>query len=167
MHYEVGCKLPSAKRPELTYKRALVFAAGLVLGFEIFAKRSIEYDIDAAFSGARDVLSFLAAQSPQAGHYYEILTLLSNAISKQRENVATAGRSRYVSKIFTLQEEDKDLPSRTVRQDREPMSFGGTNALNDTGIWLNGTRTPADDQDVFLGWDTLDISQWDNFPFVT
>ncbi|KAG8406511.1 hypothetical protein J3459_019226 [Metarhizium acridum] len=47
--------------------KALVFAAGLVLGFEIFAMRSIEFDIEAAFAGARDILNFLATQSPQAG----------------------------------------------------------------------------------------------------
>jgi hypothetical protein len=148
----------------------LVFAAGLVLGFEIFAKRSIEYDIDAAFLGARDILNFLATQSPQAGHYYEILTLLSNAISKQRQNATATGRSRYVSKIFTLQEAKEPVPedSQDDQGRLTPLAGGLVPALlDDAGNWLSGTRTPAEaGQEVFLGWDSLDISQWDNFPFV-
>lgn len=147
-----------------------MFAAGLVLGFEIFAKRSIEYDIDAAFTGARDILNFLATQSPQAGHYYEILTLLSNAISKQRQNIAATGRSRYVSKIFTLQEA-KELPSDEPRDGDgrfTPFASGLIPTLSeDAGNWLSGNMPPAEaGQEVFLGWDSLDISQWDNFPFV-
>ncbi|KAK2595286.1 hypothetical protein QQS21_007001 [Conoideocrella luteorostrata] len=150
--------------------KALVFAAGLVLGFEIFAKRSIEYDIEAAFTGARDVLNFLATQSPQAGHYYEILTLLSNAISKQRQSVAATGRSRYVSKIFTLHEAN-EIPSEDPSYDQgglTPLLTNFTPTLaEDGGSWLDGNRAPADaGQEVFLGWDSLDISQWDNFPFV-
>ncbi|KAG8406526.1 hypothetical protein J3459_018689 [Metarhizium acridum] len=150
--------------------KALVFAAGLVLGFEIFAMRSIEFDIEAAFAGARDILNFLATQSPQAGHYYEILTLLSNAISKQRQNAASTGRSRYVSKIFTLQEAKEPVSDRP-RDDQgrlTPLVGGLVPPLaENAGNWLSDDRTPADPgQEVFLGWDSLDISQWDNFPFV-
>ncbi|KHO02124.1 uncharacterized protein MAM_01125 [Metarhizium album ARSEF 1941] len=151
--------------------KALVFAAGLVLGFEIFAKRSVEFDIEAAFAGARDILNFLAVQSPQAGHYYEILTLLSNAIAKQRQNVASTGRSRYVSRIFTLHQETKEPVSNNARDDQgrlTPLVDGVAPPLaENTGNWLSGNRTRVDQgQEVFLGWDSLDISQWDSFPFV-
>ncbi|KAG5923909.1 hypothetical protein E4U42_004801 [Claviceps africana] len=156
-----------AKRMGLLYgnmciMKALVFAAGLVLGFEVFAKRSIEYDVETAFVGARDVLHFLSLQSPQAGHYYEILTLLSNEIAKQRQNVAVTGRSRYVSKIFTLREEN-ELPP----EERHGDKFMSTQ-VEDGGSWLDGSRTPTgEEQEGFLGWDSFDIWQWDNFPFVS
>ncbi|KAG5927096.1 hypothetical protein E4U53_002927 [Claviceps sorghi] len=155
-----------AKRMGLLYgnmciMKALVFAAGLVLGFELFAKRSNEYGVETAFVGAKDVLHFLSLQSPQAGHYYEILTLLSNEIAKQRQNVAVAGRSQYVSKIFTLREEN-EVPAGERYGDR----FVSIQA-EDGVRWPAGSRTPAsEEQEGFLGWDSFDISQWDNFPFV-
>ena len=140
------------------------------MGFEIFAKRSIDYDIESAFGGARDVLNFLATQSPQAGHYYEILTLLANAIAKQREKIASKGRSRYVSKIFTLSRE-KDAAECDSRRERDWLrapSDGYASGPVDEGVtWPSGNRTPAEPgAEVFLGWDSLDISQWDSFPFV-
>lgn len=147
-----------------------MFAAGLVLGFEIFAKRSIDYDIESAFSGARDVLNFLATQSPQAGHYYEILTLLANAITKQREKIASKGRSRYVSKIFTLNrtEDAAECDAEGERDWLPTTSVAYAPAPAEEGVsWLSGNRTPAEPgEEVFLGWDSLDISQWDSFPFV-
>ena len=149
----------------------MVFAAGLVLGFEIFAKRTIEFDIEAAFTGARDILNFLATQSPQAGHYYEILTLLANAISKQRQTIGTTGRSKYVSKLFNLQQtrEMPDEDSLVYQYGSGSASAGVTPAVGeDAANWLIEARTPAAaEQEVFLGWDSLDISQWDNFPYVS
>ncbi|ODA77588.1 hypothetical protein RJ55_07217 [Drechmeria coniospora] len=152
--------------------KALVFAAGLVLGFEIFAKRSIDYDIESAFGGARDVLQFLAGQSPQAGHYHEILTLLANAVAKQRERIASKGRSRYVSKLFTLHDtvppDGQRLPGSEAGYDG-PMAPGDGIEDGD-GIgwqaWHRPVATGSGEEDVFLGWDSLDISQWDSFPFV-
>ncbi|UNI17588.1 hypothetical protein JDV02_003920 [Purpureocillium takamizusanense] len=153
--------------------KALVFAAGLVLGFEIFAKRSVDYDIESAFGGARDVLDLLATQSPQAAHYHEILTLLANAIAKQRETIASKGRSRYVSRLFVLDGGDAG---------GEAADGGGVGGeggvewvpadcapgLVDEGLsWMSGSRTPGEGDEVFLGWDSLEISQWDSFPFIS
>src|SRR6478735_6523709 len=101
VHYEVGL-LMIYKIYILTVSRALVFASGLVLGLEIFAKYPVESDINNAFEGAKDVLRHLATQSPQAAHYLDILTTLSGAIDKRRSNEASSGRSRYVSKLFSL-----------------------------------------------------------------
>ncbi|GAB0137619.1 hypothetical protein EsDP_00005876 [Epichloe bromicola] len=165
-----------ARRMDLLYgnmciMKALVFAAGLVLGFEIFAKRSTEFHVETAFTGARDVLKFLATQSPQAGHYYEILTLLANAIAKQRQSVAATGRSRYVSRIFTLPE-TKETTSEEPNEDQGRFTPMLANLvptpMEDGGNWATRSQTPADagQQEAFLGWDSLDISQWDSFPFV-
>ncbi|KAK4071700.1 transcriptional regulator family: Fungal Specific TF [Trichoderma aggressivum f. europaeum] len=63
--------------------KALIFAAGLILGFDMFAKRELDYEVEVAFRSAKDVLDFLGIQSPQASHYSEILGLLSNAITKR------------------------------------------------------------------------------------
>ncbi|TWU75863.1 hypothetical protein ED733_005490 [Metarhizium rileyi] len=149
--------------------KALVFAAGLVLGVEVFAKRSAEYEIEAAFAGARDILNFLATQSPQAGHYYEILTLLSNAISKQRQSISSTGRSRYVSKILNLQEAQEPVSDslRDSQGRRTPLVGSLIPAFSDfAGDWLSDdTSSSNTGQDVFLSWDSLDISQWDTFPF--
>ncbi|KAJ6441094.1 Fungal specific transcription factor [Purpureocillium lavendulum] len=142
-----------ARRANLLYgnmciMKALVFAAGLVLGFEIFAKRSIDYDIESAFGGARDVLNFLATQSPQAAHYYEILTLLANAITKQREKIASKGRSRYVSRLFTLDSGDAERGEGTAAGpgDRSGEWVPGaavdyTASLGEDGkLWVRSSR---------------------------
>ncbi|KAF4508029.1 hypothetical protein G6O67_004467 [Ophiocordyceps sinensis] len=146
--------------------KALVFAAGLVLGFDIFAKRSSDHVIEAAFGGARDILSFLAAASPQAAHYHEILTLLAKAIAKQRERFASRGRSRYVSKILTLH--CGDAPAGDAEGDELPPESWAEvapSAMDQWDSWLCGNREPG--EEAFLGWDTLEISNWDSFPFVS
>ncbi|KAM4065648.1 fungal specific transcription factor [Hirsutella rhossiliensis] len=149
--------------------KALVFAAGLVLGFDLFEKRSIDHVIESAFGGARDILSFLATSSPQAAHYHEILTLLAKAISKQRERSAFKGRSRYVSRILTLQcSNAPDCDAEGDEQPPMPSADVAPRAMDQWDNWLCGNRTPLDPgEEVFLGWDTLEISHWDSFPFVS
>lgn len=153
--------------------RALVFAAGLVLGFEIFAKQCVGHNVESAFVGARDVLHFLAAQSPQAAHYYDILTLLSNAIAERRQHVSATGRTRYVSRLLTLRGPEEASASRDTEISHQNCLSCSRTAVaaaapEEHGSWLTANRAPPDtDQDVFLGWDSLDLSQWDNFPFVT
>lgn len=152
-----------------TLLRALVFAAGLVLGFEIFAKTSVEHERETAFHGASDVLRYLSTQSPQAKHYLDILTSLSNAAVRRRSSQSSAGRSRYVSRIFSL----------SSSSDVEKPSY------EDDSIWVQGdfidplnTREgdeamtglsfpPLEGNELGLDWDSLDISQWDSFPFLS
>ncbi|KJZ78207.1 hypothetical protein HIM_02245 [Hirsutella minnesotensis 3608] len=147
--------------------KALVFAAGLVLGFEIFAKRSVDVSIDSAFNGARDTLSLFTLQSPQAAHYHEILTLLTNAISKQREKLTSKRRSRYVSKILTLQsDENGDHDAEGEDQLSASSANVAPIALDQGEGWWCGTRTPLEQrEELFLDWDSLEISHWDSFPF--
>jgi hypothetical protein len=40
--------------------RALIFAAALILGFAMFAKREIDFEIEVAFAGAQDLLKMFS-----------------------------------------------------------------------------------------------------------
>lgn len=89
--------------------RAWIFAAGLLLGFWLFARcDKSEADIMAAFQQSRSALQKMAAFSPQAGHYCEILTTLGHAIDtycakkiEERKRLS----SRYVDQILTFDAE--------------------------------------------------------------
>ncbi|RSL59918.1 hypothetical protein CEP54_007035 [Fusarium duplospermum] len=147
--------------------KALIFAAGLVLGFEIFAKYPVDSDIETAFQGAKEVLTHLSKQSPQAAHYLEILTTLSSAIAKRRSKETSAGRSRYVSKIFSLDSSAKSEPST---QESWPLI-----TPNDSQFFLRLDDEATQDwsfpqlegADLCLDWESLNISQWDSFPFLS
>lgn len=141
----------------LTFIRALIFPAGLVLGFESFAKRNADYNIETAFHGAREILSFMATQSPQAAHYFEILTSLSNAVTERRGRVASSVRSRYVSRLFSFDSE-RNIDHMPLAPSTDDQSQQMANILPE---W-----SPDDGRDVFLDWDSLNISQWDNFPYL-
>ncbi|KAF7560207.1 hypothetical protein G7046_g3929 [Stylonectria norvegica] len=154
--------------------KAMIFAAGLILGFVMFAERELDYEVETAFRGARDVLEFIAIQSPQAAHYSEILTLLSNAISKRRDKLTLRGRSKFVGRIFSFAE------AGSATQDTTPNTVNsqsvGADAHDEVlddfhGNWPMGQATPdmPGDMDVDLlsGWDSLDLSQWENFPFLS
>jgi hypothetical protein len=85
--------------------RALIFAVALILGFAMFAKRKIDFEIEVAFAGARELLEMLSLRSAQAAHYFEILVLLSDVITEQRQKLASQtnrSRSGYVGRIFSL-----------------------------------------------------------------
>ncbi|KAJ5239005.1 hypothetical protein N7468_003624 [Penicillium chermesinum] len=110
--------------------KAFIFAAALVLGFTMFAHREIDSDVESAFKGALVILRMLAAQSAQAAHYLEILTLLEAAIVQQRQRLAAHARQRrsqYVSRIFSLHDSPKaprDQGPEQVRPDPStPLSM--------------------------------------------
>lgn len=153
----------------LTSSRAWIFAAGLILGFAMFEDQNRDADIDAAFRGATEVLSFISIQSPQAGHYFEILSLLSSAIDKLRQRRLPRRQNKYVGKIFSLGE-----PDGGTTQGNE-AELGGTSGVGDGGesqmfLGFGGSGTPGlfngVDADVALDWDILNLSRWDSFPFV-
>ncbi|CAK7203039.1 hypothetical protein SEUCBS139899_005768 [Sporothrix eucalyptigena] len=150
--------------------KALVFAAGLILGFELFSKqREMDFQVEAAFRGAQDVLGFLAPQSPQAAHYLEILGLLASAIAKQRETLAVRSRSKYVGRIFSLGGQNSGSDDATEaaiitavsRDNTMPTRVLPTDAPADPPADAEGNGQP------FLGWDSLDLMQWDSFPFLS
>ncbi|ATY64916.1 Fungal specific transcription factor [Cordyceps militaris] len=151
--------------------KALVFAAGLILGFDMFAKRELDFEIENAFSGAKEVLDLIAEQSAQAAHYAEILGRLSSAIAEQRRKTASQGRSKLVSRLFPFGG-DAETGQGVTDQFRLPETTAqtaGDRLLADgPSHWLLGqppTLSAELESDLIGGWDVLDLSQWDNFPF--
>lgn len=171
VHNEVSTHRTSFWRFDNRFGRALVFGAGLILGFDMFAKREVDFEVDTAFSGAKEILGLLSEQSAQAGHYAEILELLASAITEQRRKSATQGRSKLIGRLFPSIGDDET--SSGVRSASRPfenpiLSTSGQPTSEGPGHWLLGPQLamPADiDSDLIGGWDTLDLTQWDNFPF--
>ena len=157
----------------VTGNRALIFAAGLILGFDMFAKKELDYEVEVAFRSAKDVLDFLGVQSPQASHYSEILGLLSNAIMKRRMELSSRPRSKYVGKLFSFNREGHSDHDDSAGNDEaltfdDRISTTGVTAREVVGeVW--GADMPAQAAemggDVLRGWDGLELSQWDSFPF--
>lgn len=177
--------------------RALIFAAALILGFAMFAQREVDFEIEAAFTGARDILSMLSPQSQQASHYHEILTLLSQAILRQREELANRAarrKSGYVGRILdidiraggvggsssalTTGEAMTQSTPRVPSANASALPSGlnspfrtatptaaGEGSLLDS--WMQGQTEINLDENGFLGWDSLELPLWDNFPFTS
>lgn len=153
--------------------RALIFAAGLILGFDMFAKKELDYEVETTFRSAKDVLDFLGIQSPQAAHYSGILTLLSDAVVKQRMKTPTRPRSRYVGKLISFNKEggtgqdNSNLNSNAGDSVALPQNNTAPASGDIGGLWMtdiSGQPTEMDG-DMLRGWDILDLSQWDSFPF--
>ena len=108
-----------------------MFAAGLLLGFSMFAQGSSSgKEAEEAFHQVCAVLKKLSELSPQAGHYYEILTAFSDAINLHQRKLSDerkARASQYMDQIFTTQ------PSRQLSD--PAVSSSDSNAVN---IPLNG-----------------------------
>lgn len=71
----------------------------------MFAQGESPFDMDESFNGAREVLKKLAEHSPQAEHYYEILTGFADAIQRHRQHLSREKRrasNKYVNRILSL-----------------------------------------------------------------
>ncbi|RDW56473.1 hypothetical protein BP6252_14135 [Coleophoma cylindrospora] len=154
--------------------KALIFIAGLILGLQSFCKRQIDYSVEKAFSGAIKTLDFLAVQSPQAAQYRSILTLLSTAIVGQREKLASAGRSQYVSRLFNLNESKAEAETRQLNDSRPPPPPPPRSEATDSSPVQVSDEVNSENLVAGLGfiesnhgtsfnWDHLDISEWDDF----
>jgi hypothetical protein len=146
-----------------------------VLGVQNFAKPGINFETECAFEGSKRVLAFLAARSPQASHYLDILNSLSNAIAEQRSRTEHSRANRYVSRLFSFGSSGSH--AETVG---DPVQDGGSGvsallgdsasiAIDDLPS-LGGSPSiwPSNDQidpELFIDWETVNISHWDNFPF--
>lgn len=116
-----------------------MFAAGLVLGFSMFA-RAERFDMDDAFHGAREVLKKLAEHSPQAEQYYEILTAFADAIQRHRQHLSREKRrakNKYVNQILKM---DVSNPNASVGGSSQ-SPFSPRTPLRDSGD--GGSITPA------------------------
>lgn len=94
-----------------------MFAAGLLLGFSMFALAEPVPEVGVAFQNAISVLEQLGQLSPQARHYFEILTTFSDAIHARREQLGRERRQksdRYVSQIFTADFQDPSVANASV-----------------------------------------------------
>lgn len=146
-----------------------------MLGVHNFAKPGSKFDTERAFEGAKRVLSFLAARSPQASHYLDILTSLSNAIAEQRSRTEQGRANRYVSRLFSFGSATSNVETFADGMQNDVSGMAGL--LGDSGSVaiddlpsLSGSpsRWPGNeplDPELFIDWETVNISHWDNFPF--
>lgn len=142
-----------------------------MLGFETFARSRVQDDIETAFHGAKSVLCFLAQQSPQAAHYLEILTSLSSSVEKRRAAEASVTRKRYVSRIFSLDSapnDDSQLHGGELEQ-APWLQISTPSASNDPLEIFPDTWSfdQIDTGDLCLDGESLSVSLWDNFPFIS
>lgn len=163
-----------------------MFAAGLLLGFSVFAQQhgGAANEAEAAFHQARAVLQKLSALSLQAAHYYEILTSLSDAIALYQRKLSNAQKeitSQYLDQIFTSSTNDTSggttLPVNNLDPSLDiPANADGmlntTNSFDPNGTSLDNMITgnygmmisegfpwPADD--FAFDWNTYEPS-WEN-----
>jgi hypothetical protein len=104
------------------YSRAWIFAAGLVLGFSMFAEGEAKFDVEDGFRSAVDVLQKLARHSPQAEHYFEILGNFSEAIRKHQQQRASERRrdsSHYVNQILVIDVPDDPAGTQDAGESSE------------------------------------------------
>lgn len=112
-----------------------MFAAGLLLGFAMFAQTEPVPEIDNAFQNTIIVLQRLAQLSPQAKHYYEILSSFSDAIQSRREQLGQEKRKKsnqYVSQIFTADLHDSN-PNFPTTYTTPSSGAGATNLHSNAG----------------------------------
>jgi hypothetical protein len=141
-------------------------------------------DMDNAFHHAREVLRFLATNSPQAEHYYEILTAFDSVIQQQRQTRARGGRSknRYVDQILTFDAIPTLSRTQSVTSPSVPLTAAeqidgltqGTSTTNETSSIFNFNESdfdllPLDGSGGFdfgmFGWDNIAMQMSENFIF--
>jgi hypothetical protein len=125
----------------------------------------MDYSTEKVFGDAMELLRFWSGQSVQAAHYLEILTLLSKAIDSQRDGLIP-GRRKYVSRLMSL---EGPGPEGSSQRSGSGQSYEAASASAQTGNRQIPVAVPrletGLDGELFGGWDSLDLSQWDNFPF--
>lgn len=145
--------------------RAFVFAAALILGFSMFSQNHRDQVLDEAFNGAIGILKALSAQSAQAGHYYDILTFLGNAIDQRWRLLQQSQqhKSPYVSKLFSLKSQRDQADSGNTAS--TPVNGGSDVATPNDIFDMLPSMDPAE-LDTAPGWDGMELPMWDSFPFV-
>ncbi|KAG4432988.1 hypothetical protein IFR05_011532 [Cadophora sp. M221] len=148
--------------------KAWIFAAGLVLGFTLFANIEVSSEVENAFTGVRDVLKKLSHQSPQAEHYHDVLSSFSEAIVKRRKQIAQERRratSQYVDRILVL-----DVQNDQQQQQTSPISadadFSRIDADSIENWWNSEFPFATENADVLTAdWDTFALQISENFTF--
>ncbi|RDW68204.1 hypothetical protein BP5796_08861 [Coleophoma crateriformis] len=93
---------PGSLLDNMCVLKGWIYSAGLVLGFSLVTSADIRYDVEEAFSGARDVLQKLSQSSPRTEHYYDVLHRLNEAITKYRQKLANESRKKHTSLVTEL-----------------------------------------------------------------
>lgn len=186
MHHEVSWGVVGSNFFCSSYYRAWLFAAGLVLGFSMFAHGESPFDMDESFNGAREVLGKLGANSPLAAHYYDILTGLGEAIQRHRQHLSREKRkssNRYVNQILSLDTDPATsdrgspstffprIPSNAESGSETPTAGGGSGDFDfQTAFQIpDPTEQPMDNSVDFdlrlFGWDDFAMQISENFSF--
>lgn len=144
-----------------------MFAAGLLLGFSVFAQGSnTENEAEKAFHQARNVLKKLAELSLQAGHYFEILSSLGDAVSWSQRRASEKRRqttSQYMDQIFTANNlNDVDGPTGASTS-LAPSPDPGINGMSGVGSQPNMDFTNLPGQSTMYGNYGMTISE--GFPW--
>ncbi|KAJ9606220.1 hypothetical protein H2200_009181 [Cladophialophora chaetospira] len=163
--------------------KAWVFAAGLVLGFSMFAQGESRFDMDDSFSNAREVLRSLSAESPQAEHYFEILTGFADVIQRRRQNLSRGNRPskrKYVDQILKFDVSPSASMSRSTLSPATPQSrdtgpgmqepMTGNNGIGEFDFQMPElTEWPLENGGGFdfgmFGWDNFAMQISENFTF--
>lgn len=139
--------------------KAWIFAAGLLLGFSLFAKSGENAEVEEAFRNAIAVLKMIAALSPQAGHYWDILTKFSEAIQRYKHQLKDERRrltNEYVDQIFTIDlSQPQGYPSPISGSfENGPASANSVNEVSFPPDMLPGgpLGDPSPDVDLSLDW---------------
>ncbi|KAL3455839.1 hypothetical protein BJX64DRAFT_271638 [Aspergillus heterothallicus] len=158
--------------------KALVFAAALIPGFSMFSQKEVDSTLEEAFNGALEILRVLSQRSAQAAHYFDILSLLRNAIDEQRQRLREnpPPDKKYVSKLFSLNNRrNSPQPQRNLASPFEP---GGSVELIQAQSLPAGPPytepqgpgflfdAAAVDGAPFSGWEGMELPLWDRFPFI-
>ncbi|OAL23608.1 hypothetical protein AYO22_06185 [Fonsecaea multimorphosa] len=152
---------------QMCIMKAWVFAAGLVLGFSMFAQAESRFDMDDSFHNAREVLRNLSIHSPQAEHYYEILSGFADVIQRHRQHLSREKRrykNKYVDQILTLDVSPSAGGSQSTSSPRTPLSNDrGIGVLENpatSGSVTGGGGVPGNDFDLNGPFQMADYSQW-------
>lgn len=151
--------------------KAWMFAAGLLLGFSMFAQSEPDSEIDESFRNAIAVLERLAQFSPQARHYFEILTTFSDAIHTHREQVGRERKrksNRFVNQIFTADFHDDNLaPAAFTTSTDNRLSYDNAAATAASNADINSTMDLHLDTATF-GLSSLQQSdEWSDVPLLS
>lgn len=149
----------------------------------MFAQGESRFDMDDSFSNAREVLRSLSANSPQAEHYYEILTGLADVIQRRRQHLSRGNRpsrNKYVDQILTFDTTPSATRSQSTFSPRtpslkDPVTEVQDGTTSDEGIGDYGfqmpdlTQWPLENGGGFdfgmFGWDNFAMQITENFSF--
>lgn len=132
-----------------------------------------ELDITDAFQGSCSIQKTLSIHSPQAAHYFDILTSLSEAVAARRRQ-ALSQRKRaekpIVERIMAFQPPQPCSANSEADHGDIIQSSTTLPATVDENLsedWLSGIASEFDYQDMmsdpFLNWDNADFLSWDPF----